>query len=44
MTKVKHPVEVFGHPIDVDSPEARQDRKRYWCPFVNGQCDMREVV
>jgi hypothetical protein len=41
MAKMKHPIEVFGHPIDVDLPEAREDRERYWCPFVDGECDKR---
>ncbi len=41
MAKTKHPIEVFGHPIDVESPEARTDRERHWCPFVNDVCDKR---
>ena len=41
MAKIKHPIEVFGHPIDVDSPQARADRERHWCPFVDDVCDKR---
>ncbi len=37
----KHPAEVFGHPIEEDSEEARRDRKRHWCPFVNERCDKK---
>jgi hypothetical protein len=39
MTTVKHPAEVFGHPIDVHSEQAESDRARYWCPFMNAPCD-----
>lgn len=41
MPKAKRPAEVFGHPIDVDSPEACKDREQYWCPFVDDRCDKR---
>jgi hypothetical protein len=41
MSRSKHPAEVFGHPIDDDSAEARHDRQRYWCPFVNQPCDKK---
>jgi hypothetical protein len=41
MAKIKHPVEVFGHPIDVNSPEALADRREHWCPFVDDKCDKR---
>ena len=37
----KHPTEVFGHPIDVDSEEARDHQGRHWCPFVDDECDKR---
>jgi hypothetical protein len=39
MAMAKHPSEVFGHPIDVDSARARRDRERHWCPFVDAKCD-----
>lgn len=39
MPKVKHPAEVFGHPIDIHSAEAHRDRERYWCPFTQQECD-----
>lgn len=36
---IKHPAEVFGHPIDVHSAEAERDRARTWCPFVDKVCN-----
>jgi hypothetical protein len=41
VAKPKHPAEVFGHPVDVDSEEARSDRRAYWCPFVDSACNKR---
>lgn len=41
MAKKKHPAEVFGHPIDVNSEEAQEHRKDHWCPFVDEICDKR---
>jgi hypothetical protein len=41
MAKPKHPAEVFGHPIDVDSEKARYHREERWCPFVDDVCDKR---
>lgn len=41
MARGKHPAEVFGHPIDVDSGEARDHRKRHWCPFADDECDKK---
>jgi len=41
MAKAKHPAEVFGHPIDVNSEKAREHRKEHWCPFVDAKCDKR---
>ena len=38
---IKHPAEVFGHPIDVRSPQAESERSRYWCPFVDDVCDKK---
>jgi hypothetical protein len=35
----KHPSEVFGHPIDIDSAQARKHRKSHWCPFADDECD-----
>ena len=35
----KRPAEVFGHPIDVDSEEAKSHRKKYLCPFMGRRCD-----
>lgn len=37
----KHPIEVFGHPINDQSKHARNDRNRRWCPFVNDKCDKK---
>ena len=34
-----HPVEVFGYPIDISTQEAKQNRAKYWCPFMNKKCD-----
>jgi len=41
MARAKHPAEVFGHPIDVDSEKAQEHRKKHWCPFVGEECDKR---
>ncbi|MBI1741564.1 hypothetical protein HYR54_00670 [Candidatus Acetothermia bacterium] len=35
----KHPAEIFGHPPDVTSAQAQDDRRKYWCPFVNQKCN-----
>ncbi len=32
-------VEVFGHPWDATSAEAKSDFKRKWCPFTNSECE-----
>lgn len=37
----KHPAEVFGYRINVQSREARKARKRHWCPFANQKCDKK---
>ena len=39
MAKRKHPLEVFGHPVDVDTEEAQRHREEYGCPFVGQVCD-----
>jgi hypothetical protein len=37
----KHPSEIFGFPIDDESPEAQSTRQGYWCPFRNKKCDKK---
>lgn len=37
----KHPAEVFGYPLDVTSAQVQHDRKRYWCPFVDQECNKK---
>jgi len=37
----KHPAEVFGHSIKDTSNEAKRDRRKRWCPFVNEKCNKR---
>jgi hypothetical protein len=39
MTTIKHPAEVFGHPIDVNTTQAKADRAQHWCPFAKQVCD-----
>lgn len=39
MATVKHPAEVFGHPLDVHSEQSKSDRGRHWCPFMDAPCD-----
>jgi hypothetical protein len=41
MSRPRHPAEVFGHPVSDDSPQARHDRERHWCPFVDKPCDKK---
>jgi hypothetical protein len=41
MAMEKHPAEIFGHPIDVNSPQAQDHRKQHWCPFANKPCDKK---
>lgn len=41
MATAKHPAEVFGHPVDVDSEQAQEHRKKHWCPFVDEKCAKR---
>jgi len=41
VANAKHPAEVFGYPIDVDSKEAQDHRKRHWCPFADDKCDKK---
>jgi hypothetical protein len=41
MARVRHPAEIFGYPIDDDTPQARHDRARHWCPFVDRPCDKK---
>jgi hypothetical protein len=41
MARDKYPAEVFGHPIDVDSAEARDHREKHWCPFADDRCDKK---
>jgi hypothetical protein len=33
--------EIFGYPIWNQSEEAQKVRERYWCPFLNRQCDKK---
>lgn len=37
----RYPAEIFGHPIDVTSTQARKDRQKHWCPFVNRECNKK---
>lgn len=37
----KHPAEVFGYPIWIDSAEAKTSRNNYFCPFSNKKCDKK---
>ena len=37
----KHPAEVFGYPVWLDTAEARASRKRQYCPFNNKECDKK---
>ncbi len=39
MTTTKHPAEVFGYPIDVNTAQAKAARARHWCPFAKQACD-----
>ncbi len=39
MATIKHPAEVFGHPIDVYSEQSKSDRSQHWCPFMDAPCD-----
>lgn len=41
MEMAKHPAEVFGFPIWIDSNEARIVRNKHWCPFANKTCDKK---
>lgn len=41
MARPRHPAEVFGHPIDLESEEAQRDRTNYRCPFVDSMCNKR---
>jgi hypothetical protein len=34
----KYPSEIFGHPFSSPNPNANQDRRNHWCPFVNRIC------
>lgn len=31
-------VEIFGFPADNDSDDAKEARRRYWCPFLDARC------
>lgn len=35
----KHPAEVFGHPIEVSTSEAKETRAKHWCPFMDKECE-----
>jgi hypothetical protein len=37
----KHPAEVFGYPIWVNTTEAQTARDRHHCPFANKTCDKK---
>lgn len=40
MTKNKgnRPAEIFGYPLDNNSPQAQDARKKHWCPFTDTRC------
>lgn len=40
-TKGNRPAEIFGFPIDNQSPEAQKARKKHWCPFIEQVCNKR---
>lgn len=37
----KHPAEVFGHPVWINTDEAQKARDNYWCPFADKPCDKK---
>jgi hypothetical protein len=37
----KHPAEVFGYPIEVSTPGAKEIRAKHWCPFTDKVCNKK---